>query len=102
VGARSLDPGEVEYLSRTGLDDSIEKALSGADAVYVALDVDVLPPGEVACFMPEPRGPSADEVELILRDVAERGFIAGVGVTGLLPDARNVPLVTRLLAAAGL
>ncbi|HEY4621501.1 MAG TPA: arginase family protein, partial [Gaiellaceae bacterium] len=97
VGARSLDPGEVEYLTETGLDDDVERALRGADAVYVALDVDVLEPSEASVFMPEPGGPSANEVAAILRDVATRAPLAGMGVTGLRPDARNGPLVERLL-----
>ena len=102
VGARNLDPGEVEYLARTGIDDSLERALSGVDAVYVALDLDVLDPGEAAMFMPEPAGPGVAEVEAVLHAVAAATTIAGIGVTGLLPDPRNVPVVTRLLASAGL
>ena len=102
VGARSLDPGEVEYLAVTGIDDDVERALGGVDAVYVALDVDVLEPSEASVFMPEPGGPSASEVEAILRDVSSRAPLAGIGVTGLRPGARNLPLVERLLTAAGL
>ena len=102
VGARNLDPGEMEYLARTGIDDSLERALSGVDAVYVALDLDVLDPSEAAMFMPEPDGPSAAEVEAVLCTVASATRVTAIGVTGLLPDPRNVPVVTRLLAAAGL
>ena len=102
VGARSLDPGEVEYLAVTGIDDDLERALGGVAAVYVALDMDVLEPSEANVFMPEPGGPSANEVEAILRDVATRAPLAGMGVTGLRPDARNGPLVERLVTAAGL
>ncbi len=101
VGARSLDPCEVEYLAVTGIDDDVERALGGVDAVYVALDVDVLEPSEANVFMPEPGGPGANEVERILRDVSSRAPLAGMGVTGLRPDARNGPLVERLLTAAG-
>ena len=53
-------------------------------------------------FMPEPDGPTVAEVEADLRAVAATTRIAGIGVTGMLPDPRNVPVVTRLLAAAGL
>ncbi len=102
VGARSLDPGEVEYLAVTGIDDDVGRALDGVDAVYVALDVDVLEPSEANVFMPEPGGPGVSEVETILRDVSRRAPLAGMGVTGLRPDARNGPLVERLLTAAGL
>jgi arginase len=102
VGARNLDPGEVEYVARAGIDDSLERALSGVDAAYVALDVDVLDPGEAAMFMPEPAGPGVAEVEAVLRAVVAATAVAGIGVTGLLPDPRNVPVATRLLASAGL
>lgn len=102
VGARNLDPGEVEFVNEAGIDDSLEQALDGVDAVYVALDLDVLDPGEAAVFMEEPGGPRVADVEAILRDVAGRSAIAGVGVTGLLLDERNVPVISRLLTAAGL
>jgi arginase len=102
AGARNLDPPEREYLAATGLDDSIDRALDGVDRAYVALDMDVLAPGEAACFLPEPGGPTVSDVERLLADVTERVPLAGIGVTGLLPDPSNVPVVTRLLRAAGL
>ncbi|HXG76707.1 MAG TPA: arginase family protein [Gaiellaceae bacterium] len=102
VGARSLDPGETAFLAASGLDDDLERALEGVDAVYVALDLDVLDPGEASLFVPEPEGPRVGEVEAILRDVAARAPVRGAGVTGLLPDERNVGVAARLLAALGL
>ena len=57
-------------MERAGIDDSLDRALAGADAVYVALDLDVLDPSEVDVLIPEPDGPSADEIEALLRDVA--------------------------------
>ncbi len=102
VGARNLDPPEVEYMRETGIDDSLERALAGVDAVYVALDCDVLDAAEVPVFMPEPGGRSVAEVERLLRDVVASGVaVAGVGLTGLRPDADPATL-ERLLAAAGL
>ena len=102
VGARNLDPPETEYLAATGIDDSLERALDLVDAVYVALDLDVLEPGEAASFMHEPGGPHVDEIETTLAETVSRARLAGMGVTGHLADDRNVPVVTRLLAAAGL
>jgi arginase len=102
VGARSLDPPEVDYLAATGIDDSLERALDGVDAVYVALDLDVLEPGEALSFVPEPAGPRVDEIEAVLGDVVSRARLAGIGVTGHLAEERNVAVITRLLAAAGL
>jgi arginase family enzyme len=102
VGARNLDPPEVEFIAETRIDDSLERALDGVDAVYVALDVDVLDPGEAAMWMPEPDGPSVADVEAVLRETVSRAPLAGIGVTGHVNDPRNVPVVTRLLTAAGL
>jgi arginase len=101
VGARNLDPPEVEFMSAVGLDDSVDRALAGTDAVYVALDLDVLDPSEVDVLIPESDGMSADELESLLRDLASRTTIAGIGVTGLLATDRNAGLATRMLAAAG-
>ena len=102
LGARNLDPPEVAFLADAGIDDSLDRSLVGVDAVYVALDVDVLDPSEAAVFVPEPDGPRVEEVEAILRDVVSRAPLAGIGVTGHLNEERNVPVVERLLAAAGL
>jgi arginase family enzyme len=101
VGARNLDPPEADFVARHGIDDSLDRALSDADAVYVALDLDVLDPSEVDVLFPEPDGPSAEEIESLLRDLATRTTIAGMGVTGILPTDRNAALVARMLRAAG-
>jgi arginase family enzyme len=102
VGARNLDPAELRYLTETGIDDSVERALEGVESVYVALDLDVLDPAEVEAFMAEPDGLKSADVERILRDLAVRTEVVGLSVTGGLLDERNIPVVTRLLAAAGL
>jgi arginase len=100
VGARNLDPPEVQYMQEVGLDGSIDRAVSGVDATYVALDLDVLDPSEVDVLIPEPGGASAAEIEALLRDLAGRTRIAGIGVTGLLATERNAVLAARMLAAA--
>jgi arginase family enzyme len=102
VGARNLDPPEVEYLAETGIDDSLERALAGGEAVYVAFDMDVLDPGEADVFMPEPDGTSVAAAEELLRDVAARATVVGVGVTGFVQSERNPRVIHGLLAAAGL
>ena len=101
VGARSLDPPEVAFIESTGIDDSLDRALAGADATYVALDLDVLDPSEVDVLIPEPDGPSAAEIEALLDDLAGRTRIAGIGVSGRLPTERNAALAARMLEAAG-
>ena len=101
VGARSLDQPETEFLAAAGIDDSLDRALSGVDATYVALDLDVLDPSEADVLIAEPDGHSADEIEDLLRGIAGRTTLAGIGVTGFLATERNAALATRMLAAAG-
>jgi arginase family enzyme len=101
VGARDLDPPEIQYMGEVGIDDDLERALDGASAAYVALDVDVLEPGEVPSFMPVAGGPDVDEVERLLADVAARVRVAGLGLTGLVPAAEPDTLA-RFAVAAGL
>ncbi len=101
VGARNLDPPEVGFLEQTGIDDDIERALDGCDQVYVAFDCDVLRPGEVSVFMPEPGGPTLAEAEAVLRNLAALCPVAGLGLTGLTASADPSALV-GLAAAAGL
>jgi arginase family enzyme len=102
LGARNLDPPESAYMAESGIDDSLDRALGETEAVYIALDLDVLDPGEADVFMPEPDGLGAEAAESILRDVATRARVVGIGVTGLLQSDRNVRVVSRLVAAAGL
>lgn len=104
VGARNLDPPEVEFIAavglRTGLNE-IDAALADTDAVYVAFDCDVLDAGELASFMPEPGGMTVDEAEELLRAVSAHEAVAGVGVTGAVPET-GIDELSRLVAAVGL
>ena len=105
IGARNLDPPEVEFIDASGIhtgDGAIERALAGADAVYIAFDADSVEPGELAVFMPEPDGLRLAEIEELLADVAARKRIAGIGFTGLVRDAANEPKLARLAGAVGL
>ena len=101
VGARNLDPPETEFLEAHGIDDSLDRALADVDSTYVALDLDVLDPSEVDVLVPEPDGPSADAIDALLREIAGRTTIAGIGVTGFLATERNAALAGRMLRAAG-
>jgi arginase len=105
VGARNLDPPEVEFIEATGLhmgEEGVAAALEGVEGVYVAIDVDGLDEDEVAVFMPEPDGIPVARAETLLRDVSGRKPVLGAGVTGLRPALANVEPVTRLLVALGL
>jgi len=101
VGARSLDPPEISYLAAVGIDADIARALGGCDRVYVAFDCDVLRPGELDVFMPEPGGPTLAESEKLLGYIAGTCSLAGLGLTGLTGAADPIP-VARLALAAGL
>jgi len=106
VGARNLDPPEVEFIAASGLrtgEAEIPGALAGADAVYVAFDVDVLDPeDEVVSFMPEPGGLTVVEAASMLRGVASERPLAGLGLTGLAPAPANSEPLVRLATALGL
>ena len=105
VGARNLDPGEVEFIASSGLhtdDGAVERALAGTDAVYVALDADSVEPGELGVFMPEPDGLVLSELEELLRSIAARSRVAGAGLSGLVAEPANEPKLARLCAALDL
>jgi arginase len=106
VGARNLDPPEEAFIAEMGLlqgREGVERVLDASDSVYVALDCDVLDPGAgVSVFMPEPDGLALEEVESVLVQVAAAGPLAGLGLTGLLPEERNAGPLARLCRAAGL
>jgi arginase len=102
VGARNLDPGEVEFIEAAGIHDDPAAVLERVDCVYVAIDVDVFEPGELSAFMPEPGGPTLLEVEEQLARIRAGGTVVGAGLTGLVPEPANVEKVERLTGALGL
>jgi arginase family enzyme len=84
IGARDLDPPEEDYIERNGLglgETGMRRALTGADGVY---------------------GLRLDEVEELLREVAERVPVLGFGISGLVPDPANVAKIELLASALGL
>ena len=102
VGARNLDPPEVEYIRTNEVRTSPDAVLATAACVYVAFDLDVLEPGDASPFMPEPDGLALHEAEAMLRDIAGRARLIGAGFTGGTPDPENVGVIERLAAALGL
>jgi arginase len=100
-GARNLDPPEKEYLAEAKIGNDPQGLLARAEAVYVALDCDVLDPGELAVFMPEPGGSSLAQLEALMAEVKESGKLVGVGLTGLAPDPANVEKLEHLTVAIG-
>jgi arginase len=102
VGARSLDPPEVEFIAASGIRSSAADVLADIDCAYVAFDLDVLEPSSARPFMPEPGGPTVAEAEQMIRAVASRARVVGAGFTGGTPDPENVAVIERLAAALGL
>ena len=101
IGARNLDPPEVEFIAAAGIHDTAEAVLDRVDCVYVALDCDVFEPSELAVWMPEPGGPTIADVEKLLCGLRDRGVVVGAGLTGLAPDPANVEKLERLCTALG-
>jgi len=101
VGARELDPPEVEFIRESGIHTAAEAALDGATAVYVAFDLDVLEPDAAVSFMPVPGGLSLADAESALRRIAGRARLAGAGFTAATPDRANLAVLARLGEALG-
>jgi arginase len=105
VGARNLDPPEVDFIREHGIrtgEEGIEAAVDGAACTYVAFDADVLDPSELAVFMPESAGLSLDDAERILRGIQGRTKVLGAGISGASFEPSNVAPLSRLAAALGL
>jgi arginase len=105
VGARNLDPPEQEFIRWQGVhtgEEGIARALDGAACTYVAFDVDVLDPGELAVFMPEPDGLSLDQAGRILGEIARSTDVLGAGFSGASFEPGNVGPLSRLAGALGL
>jgi arginase len=96
LGARNLDPPEIAFIAEAGIR---QEAGPLPDDVYVALDLDVIRPGDLDVFMPEPGGPTFDELERLLASLPTP---IGAGLTGGLRTERNEALLPRLGAALGL
>jgi arginase family enzyme len=105
LGARDLDPPERDFIRESGIHTgkhALDRALDEVDCVYVAIDFDGLDQDEVAAFMPVAGGIAVGEAERMLRGVASNGAVIGAGLSGLLPDPRNLEPAARLCAALGL
>ena len=93
LGARNLDPPEQAFIADAGIREELGEL---PETVYVALDCDVIRPGDLDVFMPEPGGPSVGALEALLRTIPRP---AGAGLTGLVWSERNEALLPLLGAA---
>jgi arginase len=95
VGARSIDPGEAEYIARTGIG-----GLSSVDpdaVLYVHIDLDVLDGIASVCY-PEPGGLSVQELIESISVLAAAHRIVGLGVTEYLPtEKEDEQMLERLM-----
>ena len=96
LGARNLDPPEVEFIASAGIRTELGEL---PERVYVALDGDVLEPGDLDVFMPEPNGIRLDELERLLASLPRP---VGAGFTGFTASERNEAALPRLGHALGL
>ncbi|MFG2006061.1 arginase family protein [Spirillospora sp. NPDC048911] len=99
AGVRALDAGERAYVMDTGMRhvtvDAFEDpgcvaeavAATGARAVYVHIDLDVLDPEAFASLSyPEPGGITPAQLGAAVRALTERFELAGLGITEYQPD----------------
>jgi arginase family enzyme len=104
VGARNLDPPEEAFIAEEGVllgPAGAQALLAETRTVYVALDADAIEPGQLTSWMPEPDGLSLGEVEALFARLRDEGEVVGAGISGLLPDERNVKPLTKLLSSLG-
>jgi len=115
VGARDLDPYEETFLERSsvtviscqeasdpglraGTTRSILEALSGHDAVYLHVDVDVLDPPEMPCVtFPSPGGLSLDTLGSLVAGLAVAP-VRALTVAAFNPARPGATSASRVLA----
>lgn len=116
VGIRSIDPAEDEYIAANSVRTigvgqfSAETLIAavestGANSVYVHIDLDVLDPGEFTGLgYPEPFGLGAGDLVTALKTLLSRFPLAGGGITEFAPSSveaagEDMPTILRLVGA---
>jgi len=119
AGARSWDEGEEAFVAETGLRafavseladpselvDAV--AATGATAVYLHIDLDVLDPAELGGLLdPEPFGLSASALVAAVKALRARFVLAGAALTAYAPNspdgeqaADDAATILRIIAA---
>lgn len=85
VGARDLDPPEVEYLATSAIRRAAVAEVSTMELpdgpIYLHMDLDVISPSELpGVRFPAPDGPGTAEVFDAARSVWQTGRVVGVGI----------------------
>ncbi|NQX12820.1 arginase family protein [Microbacteriaceae bacterium VKM Ac-2855] len=116
AGSRLPDPGEAEAVEAQGgrilppYDLTPEKlvaavAATGAERVYIHVDLDVLEPADIAgLFDPVPFGVAAADLVACIDALRARFALAGAGVTEFAPSSPtaatdDLPTILRVLGA---
>lgn len=116
AGTRALDEAEAQWISDQGIRmltpeelnaDSLVAAIraTGASAVYLHIDLDVLDPAEFASLAyPEPFGVTLSTLLETIRAVVGQFTLAGAGVCEFAPSAAgaredDVPSILRIIGA---
>lgn len=117
AGTRTLDDGETAFVEHTGirivepdeLDDpqTLVRAVeaTGASAVYLHIDLDVLDPAAIEGIdNPEPFGVAPERLCDAIRVLRGRFELAGAAVTEFAPESpeaatRDLPVILRVLGA---
>lgn len=117
AGLRACDPAEDAVIESAGVRTIAADAFAdaaavadavaatGAGAVYLHVDLDVLDPEEIGGVgFPEPFGPSTARVTDAIRALGERFRIVGAGLTGFAPAGpdqaqSDLPAILRILSA---
>ena len=117
AGSRELDDGEVAFIDETGicvlsperlhdpaeLVNAVEQ--TGASAVYLHIDLDVLDPASISGVQfPEPFGLAPDELVAAISALRDRFELAGAAITEFAPRspdaaADDLPVILRVLGA---
>ena len=117
AGTRALDDGESAFVEQSGirvfgtdeLDDpeAIVEAVAatGATAVYVHIDLDVLDPSAIdGIGYPEPFGVQPERLTEAVRALRRRFELAGAGLMEFAPEstdaaAHDLPVILRILGS---
>ncbi len=116
AGARSWDPEEDRFAASEGVAridaDAVDAdalvdavAATGADAVYLHVDLDVLDPAELRGLLePEPLGVPATRLTTAIRALVERFPLAGATIASYAPTgegdlAEDGPTILRIIGA---
>jgi arginase len=116
AGTRALDPAEQEFIDESGIrtlppeeltPGALADALrdTGADAVYLHIDLDVLDPSEFGALgYPEPFGIGVATLVALIKEAKSALPLAGAGLTEFAPRSPeqaedNLPAILRIIGA---